>query len=205
MAASARIAHAAATVMFVAVDAQCAGLVGVADPIKATTREAISALHDEGIKVVMLTGDNARQPKRSEAARHRQIVAEVLPRQKRRGAAPASARGPCRGDGGRRHERCPYQLDDERGRVFGLAVQHQPGSSRLLDRAGNVVPPRQPRILKKNRRDEEGRGHIELAQDWYRRFEVISITVIERDERRRLRPRAQTSLDPARRHPRAER
>ena len=46
------------TVMFVAVDGRLAGLVGVADPIKATTAEAIQALHREGVKVVMLTGDN---------------------------------------------------------------------------------------------------------------------------------------------------
>ena len=46
------------TVMFVAVDGRLAGLVGVADPIKATTAEAIRALHREGVKVVMLTGDN---------------------------------------------------------------------------------------------------------------------------------------------------
>jgi Cu+-exporting ATPase len=46
------------TVMFVAVDGKPAGLVGVADPIKATTAEAIRALHEEGVRVVMLTGDN---------------------------------------------------------------------------------------------------------------------------------------------------
>lgn len=46
------------TVMFVAVDGKAAGLVSVADPIKASTREAIAMLHADGIKVVMLTGDN---------------------------------------------------------------------------------------------------------------------------------------------------
>jgi Cu+-exporting ATPase len=46
------------TVMFVAVDGACAGLVGVADPIKTSTEEAIRVLHDEGVKVVMLTGDS---------------------------------------------------------------------------------------------------------------------------------------------------
>ncbi len=45
------------TVMFVAVDDAAAGLVGVSDPIKATTPEAIRALHADGIRVVMLTGD----------------------------------------------------------------------------------------------------------------------------------------------------
>jgi Cu+-exporting ATPase len=46
------------TVMFVAVDGVYAGLVGVADRIKATTVEAIKALHDEGLRIVMLTGDS---------------------------------------------------------------------------------------------------------------------------------------------------
>jgi Cu+-exporting ATPase len=50
--------HAAQTVMFVAVDGRAAGLLGVADPIKPTTREAIDALHREGLEVIMLTGDN---------------------------------------------------------------------------------------------------------------------------------------------------
>ena len=46
------------TVMFVAVDGKPAGLVSVADPIKETTPEAIRRLHAEGLKIVMLTGDN---------------------------------------------------------------------------------------------------------------------------------------------------
>ncbi|WDI31968.1 copper-translocating P-type ATPase [Hyphococcus flavus] len=46
------------TVMFVAVDGKAAGLIGVADPIKETTPEAIRALHAAGVKVVMLTGDS---------------------------------------------------------------------------------------------------------------------------------------------------
>jgi len=46
------------TVMYVAVDGQLAGLLGVSDPIKASTPEAIKALHGEGIEVMMLTGDN---------------------------------------------------------------------------------------------------------------------------------------------------
>jgi len=46
------------TVMFVAVDGKPAGLVGVADPIKESTPEAIRMLHDEGLRVVMMTGDS---------------------------------------------------------------------------------------------------------------------------------------------------
>jgi Cu+-exporting ATPase len=47
------------TVMFVAVDGKPAGLLGVADPIKASTPEAIRALRDAGVRIVMLTGDSA--------------------------------------------------------------------------------------------------------------------------------------------------
>ena len=46
------------TVMFVAIDGKAAGLIGVADPVKASASEAIHTLHAEGIEVVMLTGDN---------------------------------------------------------------------------------------------------------------------------------------------------
>jgi len=47
-----------ATVIFIAIDSKPAGLIAVADPIKETTNDAIKTLHEEGLKVVMLTGDN---------------------------------------------------------------------------------------------------------------------------------------------------
>ena len=47
-----------ATAIYVAVDGQAAGILAIADPIKATTAAAISALKAAGIRVVMLTGDN---------------------------------------------------------------------------------------------------------------------------------------------------
>ena len=46
------------TVMFVAVDGQPAGLLGIADPIKTSTPEAIPGLHVRGVQMVMLTGDS---------------------------------------------------------------------------------------------------------------------------------------------------
>jgi len=71
------------TVMFLGIDGRAAGLVGVADPIKETTAEAIRLLHEEGIRIVMLTGDSHRT---AEAVAARldidQIQAEVLPDQK---------------------------------------------------------------------------------------------------------------------------
>src|SRR6185312_11721592 len=45
------------TVLFVGVDGQLAGLLGVADPIKASTPDAIRDLHAAGLRIVMLTGD----------------------------------------------------------------------------------------------------------------------------------------------------
>lgn len=71
------------TVMLLAVDGKAAGLIGVADPIKATTPEAIRDLHSEGIRVVMLTGDS-RKTAEAVAAKLDidQVQAEVLPEQK---------------------------------------------------------------------------------------------------------------------------
>ena len=51
------------TVMFVAVDQQFAGLVAVSDPIKASTAEAVKSLHDLGLRIIMLTGDNEKTAK----------------------------------------------------------------------------------------------------------------------------------------------
>lgn len=71
------------TVMFVGVDGKLAGLLGVADPIKATTAGTIDALHRERIRIVMLTGDNKIT---AEAVARRlgidEVVADVLPGEK---------------------------------------------------------------------------------------------------------------------------
>ena len=55
-----KLQEAGKTVMFVAIDGKPAGILAVADPIKATTAEAITQLHKLGLKLVMLTGDNRR-------------------------------------------------------------------------------------------------------------------------------------------------
>jgi Cu+-exporting ATPase len=71
------------TVMFIVVDGKVAGLLGVADPIKESAPEAIRQLHQEGIRIVMLTGDSGTT---AEAVAKRldidEVVAEVLPDQK---------------------------------------------------------------------------------------------------------------------------
>jgi len=69
--------------MFVAVDGKAAGLIGVADPIKPTTAEAIRQLHEEGIRVIMLTGDSRTTA--TAVARKLgidDVLAEVLPEDK---------------------------------------------------------------------------------------------------------------------------
>jgi len=82
------------TVMFVAVDGHAAGLVGVADPVKASTSEAIRALRQAGVKIVMLTGDN-RRTAQAVAARLglADFVAEVLPQDKHRVVQELQAKG----------------------------------------------------------------------------------------------------------------
>jgi len=71
------------TVMFVTVDNRAAGVIGVADPVKLTTPKAIRTLHDEGLEVVMLTGDaHATASAVAKKLGIDRVQAEVLPDQK---------------------------------------------------------------------------------------------------------------------------
>jgi Cu+-exporting ATPase len=71
------------TVMYVAMDGRLVGLLGVADPIKSSTPEAIALLKEDGIRVVMVTGDNRLT---ADAVARKlaidEVIAEVLPHQK---------------------------------------------------------------------------------------------------------------------------
>ena len=71
------------TVMFVSVDGKVAGLIGVADPIKESTPQAIRQLHEQNIRIVMITGDSRTT---ADAVAKKlnidEVVAEVLPNQK---------------------------------------------------------------------------------------------------------------------------
>lgn len=71
------------TVMFAGIEGKAAGLIGVADPIKDSTPQALSTLHNEGVEVVMLTGDSRTT---AEAVARKlgidQVHAEVVPEQK---------------------------------------------------------------------------------------------------------------------------
>jgi len=71
------------TVMLIAIDGEAAGLIGVADPIKVSTPEAIRDLHAAGIKIVMLTGDSsATATAVASQLDIDQVQAEVMPEQK---------------------------------------------------------------------------------------------------------------------------
>jgi Cu+-exporting ATPase len=82
------------TVMLVAVDGRLAGLLGVADPVRATTPEAITLLHQDGLRIVMLTGDSRAT---AEAVGRKlgidTVIAEVLPQQKREAVQRLQAEG----------------------------------------------------------------------------------------------------------------
>jgi Cu+-exporting ATPase len=71
------------TVMFVVVDNKIAGLLGVADPIKQSTQEAIKQLHADGIRIVMLTGDSKTTAQAvAKKLQIDEVIAEVLPQDK---------------------------------------------------------------------------------------------------------------------------
>jgi Cu+-exporting ATPase len=71
------------TVVFVAIDGRLAGALGVADPVKKGSAEAIDALRSEGVRVVMLTGDSKTTAQAVAHALHiDEVIAEVLPDQK---------------------------------------------------------------------------------------------------------------------------
>ncbi len=77
------LAHGGMSVIFIAVDSQIAGLLGVADPIKESTAEAVELLRKDGVEIVMLTGDNRTTALAvAEKLGLDRVEAEVLPDQK---------------------------------------------------------------------------------------------------------------------------
>ena len=71
------------TVVFIAIDGRAAGLIGIADPIKESAADAVEALHSEGLRLIMLTGDSRTT---AEAVARKlgidEVRAEVLPEEK---------------------------------------------------------------------------------------------------------------------------
>src|SRR5579859_6922425 len=79
----ARIAEEGQTVVWVAVDGKAAGLIAIADAVRPTSKQAVAALRDAGIDVVMLTGDNEATARRiANELSVQTVIAEVLPGQK---------------------------------------------------------------------------------------------------------------------------
>ncbi|MGZ8844085.1 MAG: heavy metal translocating P-type ATPase [Pyrinomonadaceae bacterium] len=71
------------TIVFVTIDGEVAGIIGVTDPIKTTTAEAIQRLHEEGVRIVMVTGDNRTSALAvAKELNLDEVVADVLPDQK---------------------------------------------------------------------------------------------------------------------------
>jgi Cu+-exporting ATPase len=87
-----RLRRDGATVIYLGADGRAGGLLAIADPVKATTPDALNALIDDGVRIVMLTGDNVTTA--AAVARRlgiAEVAAEVLPDQK--GAVVAKLRG----------------------------------------------------------------------------------------------------------------
>jgi Cu+-exporting ATPase len=85
---------AGATVLFLAVDGAFAAAIGVADPIKATTQAALDALRAEGLRIVMVTGDNRRTADAvGRTLGIAEIEADMLPQDKQRIVAALKSKG----------------------------------------------------------------------------------------------------------------
>jgi Cu+-exporting ATPase len=83
-----------ATALFLAIDARASGVIAVADPLKATTKAALDTLRQEGMRIVMLTGDNERTA-RAVAAKLgiAEVHADVLPQDKHRIVGELKSKG----------------------------------------------------------------------------------------------------------------
>ena len=82
--------------LYAALDGRLAAILAVADPVKPTTPAALAALHALGLRVVMITGDNARTARAvAQGLNIDETVAEVLPTDKAEAPGRSSFTGPC--------------------------------------------------------------------------------------------------------------
>ena len=96
------------TLMVVAADDRLAGIIGLADTLKPESVQAVKELHGQGLKVVMLTGDNALAARSiAQKAGIDDVAADVLPDEKEGKIREFQAQGALVGDGGGRHQRRP--------------------------------------------------------------------------------------------------
>ena len=89
-----------ATAIYVAIDGRVAGVIAIADPIKPSAQGALAALRGDGLRIVMLTGDNLTTARAvAKTARHRRGRGRRAAGAQERGGAAAARRGPPRRDG----------------------------------------------------------------------------------------------------------
>ncbi len=88
------------TVIFLASDTRLAGLIAVADPIKESSLQAVRELKEQGVRVVMVTGDNRTTAAAVAGKLGIEFEADVLPRRKGRGGEASAGTGAGGGDGG---------------------------------------------------------------------------------------------------------
>ena len=168
------------TVMFLAIDGKPAGLLGVADPIKASTAEAIEILRASGIRIVMLTGDSRTT---AEAVARKlgidQIEAEVLPERKIEVVKRLASGRACRGDGRRRRERRPglgpgrRRHRDGHGDRRGHAKRRRDARQRRPAR-NRPRPPAQPGDDAQHPPESVLRVHLQRARRADRRRRAVS-------------------------------
>jgi heavy metal translocating P-type ATPase len=121
------------TVMFVAVDKKFAGLISVADTVKPETREAIRQLHAEGVKIVMLTGDNATTARAVAAELGIDTVhAEVLPEDKYRHVQTLQQQGKIVGMAGDGINDAPALAEASVGIAMGTGTDIAMNSARIV-------------------------------------------------------------------------
>ena len=94
------------TAVFVGIDDRAAGIIGVSDPIRPSSSEAIAHLHRLGLKIIMMTGDNARTANAAaQQLRIDEVEAGVEPQRKNQRVRQLREQGRIV-DGGRRYQRC---------------------------------------------------------------------------------------------------
>ena len=180
------------TVMFVAVDGKAAGLLGVADPIKATTAEAIKQLHGEGIRIVMLTGDNRTT---AEAVARTlgidEVVPEVLPDQKADAVRKLQEEGQNCCHGRRRDQRCPRPGPGPGGHCHGHRYGCGHGERRSYPGQGRPeryrpgTPP-EPRNTEEHQAEPVFRLHLQYhGHSGCRRYSVSLVRHSAQSDHRR--------------------